>query len=299
MHRNRPTAIAPILTLCVVLGACAPAAPPEISGNLYFGSGNYLATLALRNGNTDIVASIGNAEIQEISAKDGRRILLNVFGPVNQKDSHRLVLFDLESRQQLTFFEGRFGRYLMDGQTLVYDDGARIWATWKRVNYWEKVEVAQHPFNAMVRIVPVSDTAFLYSIGSDNTAPVYLFDTTQRQSTELEMLASVCRLDGAVWIEARSVLLCRTAAVAHGENAYVFAGLDGTVNGSLQLPPDKSFRALAYLPDRNSVVLSESWRTWMSGRQKWAVWIYDIGEAASYRILEHQYLGHTVIYQAE
>jgi hypothetical protein len=37
----------------------------------------------------------------------------------------------------------------------------------------------------------------------------------------------------------------------------------------------------------------------MSGRQKWAVWIYDIDEAAAYRILEHQYLGHTVIYQAE
>jgi len=283
----------------VLLAACEPAAPPAIPGTLYFGSGNYLAELALRNGSTDIVASIGDAEIQEIGPKDGRRILLNVFGPVNQKDSHRLVLFDLETRQQLTFFEGRFGRYLMDGRTLVYDDGARIWATWKRVNYWEKVEVAHHPFNAMVWIVPVSDTAFLYSIGPQSDGPLYLFDAVQRQSTELKMLADVCGLDGAIWVEARSELLCRSNTSASDGVSYVFAGLDGVVSSALQLPPDRSFRALAYLPDRNAVVLSESWNTWLSGRQQWAVWVYDIGDAASYRILEHQYLGHTVIYQPE
>jgi hypothetical protein len=299
MRRYRLTAIASVLTLCVLLGACGPAATPEIPGSLYFGSGNYLAELALRNGSTDIVASIGDAEIREISPKDGRRVLLNVFGPVNQKDSHRLVLFDLETRQQLTFFEGRFGRYLMDGKTLVYDDGVRIWATWKRVNYWEKVEVAQHAFNAMVRIIPVSGTAFLYSIGPESDAPLYLFDTALGRSTELESLASVCTLDGAIWIEARSELLCRTGTPAGAGVAYVFASLDGESSGSMQLPQGKLFRALAYLPDRNAVILSESWNTWLSGRQQWAVWIYDIGESAANRMLEHQYLGHTVIYQPE
>ena len=97
-YRTFPTRL--ILLLLAFLAACESAAPPEIPGTLYFGSGNYLALLALRNGSTDIVASIGDAEIQEISPKDGRRVLLNVFGPVNQRDSHRLVLFDLETRQQ-------------------------------------------------------------------------------------------------------------------------------------------------------------------------------------------------------
>lgn len=299
MHCSRPLAVVSVLTFCVLLGACAPAASPEISGSLYFGSGNYLAQLALRNGSTDIVASIGDAEIREIGPKDGRRILLSVYGPVNQKNSHRLVLFDLETRQQLTFFEGRFGRYLADGQTLVYDDGARLWATWKRVNYWEKVEVAQHAFNAALRIVPVSDTAFLYSIGRESDAPLYLFDTELRQSTALENLARVCRLDGAIWIEARSELLCRAGAPGNSDVAYVFAGLDGVISGPMQLPPDRIFRALAYLPDRDAVVLSESWKTWLSGRQKWAVWVYDIGSADASRILEHQYLGNTVIYEPE
>jgi hypothetical protein len=113
------------------------------------------------------------------------------------------------------------------------------------------------------------------------------------------MLASVCELDGAIWIQARSELLCRSGSPSSADVSYVFASLDGVISSALQLPPDKSFRALTYLPDRNVVVLSESWRTWMSGRQKWAVWIYDIGDAAAYRILEHQYLGHTVIYQPE
>jgi len=297
MRCRRPIPITLMLTLLVLLGACEPTATPEIPGNLYFGSGNYLALLDLWDGSTDIVASIGDAEIQEIGPKDGRRILLNVFGPVNQKDSHRLVLFDLETRQQLTFFEGRFGRYLMDGQTLVYDDGARIWATWKRVNYWEKVEVTQHSFNAKVWIVPVSDTAFLYSVGSESDAPVYVFDTTERRSAELDVLTGTCRLDGAIWIEARSELLCRSGSPTSSDSSYVFASLDGVVSGSLQLPPNKSFRALAYLPDRDVVVLSESWQTWMSGRQKWAVWVYDIASASSHRVLEHQYLGHTVIYE--
>jgi hypothetical protein len=297
MHSRQPILVAFMLTQLVLLGACEPAAAPEIPGKLYFGSGNYLAQLDLRDGSTDIVTSIGNAEIQEIGPKDGRRVLLNVFGPVNQKDSHRLVLFDLETRQQLTFFEGRFGRYLMDGQTLVYDDGARIRATWKRVNYWEKVEVAQHPFNAKVWIVPVSGTVFLYSMGSESDAPVYAFDTAERQSAELEALTQTCGLEGAIWIEARSELLCRSESPTSADISYVFAGLDGVVSGSLHLPADKSFRALAYLPDRDAVVLSERWQTWMSGRQRWAVWIYDIGSETSYRVLEHQYLGRTVIYE--
>jgi len=289
----------PVVFLLALLGACEPAAPPEISGSLYFGSGNYLAQLDLRDGSTDIVASIGDSEIQEISPKDGRRLLLNVFGAVNQKDSHRLVLFDLETRQQLTFFEGRFGRYLLDGQTLVYDDGVRILATWKRVNYWEKVEVAQHSFNARVWIIPVSATAFLYSIGSESDAPIYMFDTTGSQSTELDSLAETCELGGAIWIEAQSELLCRSGSPTGADNPYVFVGLDGVVSGSLQLPPDKSFRALAHLPDRDAVVLSESWQRWMSGRQQWAVWIYDIESESSHRLLEHQHLGRTVIYRPD
>ena len=297
MRNLRPIPLTVMLAPLVLLGACGPAATPEIPANLYFGSGNYLAQLDLWDGSTDIVASIGDSDIQEIGPKDGRRILLNVFGPVNQKASHRLVLFDLETRQQLTFFEGRFGRYLMDGRTLVYDDGARIWATWKRVNYWEKVEVARHPFNAEAWIVPVSESRFLYSIGSDRDAPILVFDTTQRRSAELETLTRICSLDGSIWIEERSELLCRSHSPTSSVDSYVFASLDGAVSDSLQLPPGKAFRALAYMPDRDAVVLSERWETWLSGRQKWAVWIYDIASASPYRVLEHQYLGHTVIYE--
>lgn len=298
MHR-RPILSAFVLAPFVLLGACEPATSPGVTGKLYFGSGNYLAELNLRDGSTDIVASIGDAEILEISPKDGRRFLLNVFGRMNQRDAHRLVLFDFESKQQLTFFEGQAGRYLEDGKTLVYDDGARIWATWKRVNYWEKVEVAQHSFNAKVWIVAVSETAFLYSIGMDDGPSLRVFDTVDKQSAELEVLADTCVLDGAIWVEARSELLCRSDSTENEDPGYVFVGLDGVVSGALHLPPDKSFRAVAHLPDQGAVVLTESWRSWMSDKQKWAVWVYDIDRAAAFRLLKHQYLGHSVIYRPE
>ncbi len=295
--RRRTSILA--VTAFVLLVACERAPSPEVLGSIYFGSGNYLAQLNLRNGSIDIVANIGDLEIQEISAKDDRYLLLNVFGRVNQVDSHRLVLFDLETRQQLTFFEGQFGRYLEDGQTLVYDDGSRIWATWKRVNYWEKVEVEQHPFNARVRIVPVTDTAFLYSIGPDNNAPLHVFDVVDKRSAELGKLADTCTLDGAIWIEARSELLCLSDSAGAEDPVYVFVGLDGVVSGALDLPSGKQFRAVAHMPDRNAVVLTESWRSWMSDRQKWAVWIYDIDTTTALRLIEHQYIGHSVIYRPD
>lgn len=287
------------MLVVALTGACDRSEPPEGSGSLYFGSGNYLARLDLRDASIDIVASIGDADIQEISEKDEQRFLLNVFGPVNQENSHRLVLFDLESKQQLTFFEGRVGRYLDDGQILVYDDGSRIWATWKRGDDWEKVEVVQHPFNATVRIVPVSSTSFLYSIGSESNGPVFVFDTGNNESIELGKLSSVCELEGAIWVRARSELLCRARPPEGTDSAYVFASLDGEVTGVVNLPANKAFHAVAYMPDRDAVVLTESWHSWMSGREKWAVWIYDIGTASSYRLIEHQYLGQSVIYRPD
>ena len=288
-----------VLVLVLSLSACDHTESPEISGSLYFGSGNYLARLNLRNGRIDIVASIGDADIQAISEKSERHFLLNVFGPVNQKNSHRLVLFDLESKQQLTFFEGRFGHYLADGQTLVYDDGSRIWATWKTGENWEKVEVAQHPFNATVRIVPVSDTAFLYSIGAGSNAALFLFDINKSEPTELKTLSGVCKLQHAIWVHVRDELLCRTASPESTTAGYVFASLDGAVTGSLSLPAGKEFHAVAYMPDKDAVVLSESSRSWMSGRERWAVWVYDLGDASSYRLIEHQYLGQSVIYRPD
>ena len=288
-----------VVSAFVLLVACERAAPPEVLGSIYFGSGNYLAQLNLRNGSIDIVANLGDLEIREISAKDDRYLLLNVFGPVNQMDSHRLVLFDLETRQQLTLVEGRYGRYLNDGQTLVYDDGSRIRATWKTADDWEKVEVAQHPFNAKVWIVPVTDTAFLYSTGPDKNALLRVFDTVDTRSAELEMLADICMLDGAIWIEARSELLCLSDSAGAENPVYVFVGLDGVVSDALDLPPDRSFRAVAYMPDRNAVVLTEPWRSWMSDRQKWAVWIYDVDSAKAFRLFEHQHLGRSVIYRPD
>ena len=116
-----PILVSIVAVLLVGLAACQPQQqqqqqqpqqPPEMRGSLYFATGNYLAEMDLRDGSTSVVANLGDAEIQEISPQLTERLLLTVFGKVNQQDAHRLVLYDIASRQTLELLTGRHGRYL-------------------------------------------------------------------------------------------------------------------------------------------------------------------------------------------
>ena len=285
------------MVLCTLLigqvAGCQSDQHQELRGSLYFGAGQYLAQLDLRDGSTSVVTNLGDAEIRGISPQLDERLLLTVFGSVNKQDVHRLILYDKETRQTLGLVTGRYGRYLPGTMVLVYDDGVSIRVAEKIRGTWEKSVIAEHRFNAPMRIMPISADRFLYAeVGK----PIFAFDNIAKRSIELTALSEHCDLAAALWIPERDQLLCRSPR-PDGSLEYPFVALDGVVHDSLPLPTNGSYRPLAWLPDQDTIVLTERWRSALSDRLKSAVWVYRLDTGDHYRLLDDQYLGESVVYR--
>lgn len=293
MRDARLTILLIVMAFAVLLAACQPPEHPEMRGSLYFGAGNYLAEMDLRDGSTSVVANLGDTEIQELSSQLDERLLLSVLGSVNQQDLHRLVLFDIGTRQALPLVTGRHGRYLPGTRVLVYDDGTKIIMTERVQGSWEQTEILSHRYNTRVRILPISATRFLYAeVGSE----IHLYDKTTGESTRLDALGKYCDLDYTLWLPRHEKLLCRTAN-DDDSFAYPLVGLDGAVSEQLNLPGSQSFRPLAWLPDQDALVLSEQWWRKLSDRERSAVWIYRFEDDGAFRLVDDQYLGSWVVYR--
>ena len=281
--------------LLLVLGqisACQPEEREELQGSLYFGAGDYLAELELHNGNVNIVTSLGDVEIREISPQDDERLLLTVFGRVDQQDKHSLVLYDLGTKQTLTITYGRNGHYLPGSRVLVYDDGVNLILAQREDDGWQKTEIVSHAYNAALRVMPISSTRFLYQLGGQ---AVFVYDTVSRRSIELIALSQHCRLDAGLWDRQREQLLCRRR-LDDTNYDYVMIDLDGTERLKLDLPGSRMLQPLAFLPDQNALVLTERWRSRFSDRQNHAVWVFRFDTGELYRLLDNQYLGRSVVY---
>lgn len=274
------------------LTACQPEKQAELWGSLYFGAGNYLAELDLRSGGVNIETSLGDVEIQGISAQKDKRLLVTVFGSVNQRDRHSLVLYDLDTRQALTIAYGRNGHYLPGTEVLVYDDGVSLIVAERDNEGWQKTEVVRHAYNATLQVVPVSATRFLFTVG-DQALQVY--DTVSQRTLPLTALSQRCRLDASLWDPQREYLLCRRRQ-DDGNYEYIMAGLDGAVAATLALPGSRRLQPIAFLPDQDALVLTEQWRGRLSDRQNHAIWIYRFDSGDLYRLLDNQYLGRSVVY---
>lgn len=289
---RRPAFVAACMLLLGQVSGCQPEPQEELRGSLYFASGQYLAQLDLRDGSTSIVTNLGDVDIRAISPQRDARLLLTVFGAVNQRDTYRLVLYDIATRQALTLLNGRNGHYLPDSDTLVYDDGTHIHVAERRDREWEKTAVLKHPYNAALQVSPISDTRFLYAVAG---GPVNLFDLESQRAVELTALNELCRLDASLWSREREQLLCRIRR-DDGSHEYVFSNLDGAVQATLNLPASRSLQPVAFLPDQDAVVFTERWRSALSDRQKHAVWIYRLDRGDLYRLIDNQHLGPTVVY---
>ncbi len=276
-----------VFALALLLAGCAEE-HRELSGGLYFAAGNYLAELDLRNGSTRVVTSIGDETIVGLAPHGSERLLLTVYGEVNRQYVHSLVLYDLATKQQLRFFEGRRGRYLPGTDVLVYDEGRRILAKRRQGDTWETIEVASRDYRVPVQIIPVSATAFLYTVGD---GPVQLFDIADGTSST-PGLADRCSLDAAVWVPAFDALLCRG-----NETVYAFVTLDGSVGKPLSLPDGRPLEAVAYAADQDLVIFSERWQSFIGERQKHAIWVHDRDTGETWRLVENQHLGETVVYR--
>lgn len=281
-----------LVLVLVQVAACQPEERPELQGSVYFAAGNYLAELDLRSGDVNIETNLGDAEIQGISPQKDKRLLLTVFGSVNQQDRHSLVLYDLDTRQALTITYGRNGHYLPGTDALVYDDGVSLIVAERDDESWQKTEVVRHAYNAALRVMPLSATRFLYAIGEQ---AVHVYDLVSRRVIELTALSQVCRLDASLWDMQRELLLCRQRQ-DDGSYEYVMVSLDGAVAATVDLPGSRRLQPVAFLPDQDALVLAERWQSRLSDRRNHAVWIYRFDNGDFYRFLDNQYLGPAVVY---
>ena len=280
-----------LLCLGQIVG-CQSEQHEELRGGLYFALGQYLAELDLRSGDINIETNFRDAEILQISPQRDERLLLSVFGSINQQDRHRLVLYDLDTRQALTIANGRNGHYLPGTEVLVYDDGSKLILAERYGDDWQKAEVAEHAYNAALLVAPISATRFLYAIAGQ---PMHLYDIVSGRTIELTKLSQRCRLDASLWDQERNSLLCRQRR-DDGNYEYVMVGLDGAVGQSLPLPESRRLLPLAFLPDQNALILTEEWQGMLSDRKRHAVWVYRFDSGAFYRLVDNQYLGRSVVY---
>jgi hypothetical protein len=285
--------------LFTLLAGCEQPSHPELRGHLYFGSGQYLGRLDLRDGSTSVEANLGDVSIRRVSAYGDENLLLTVFGVVNHKQTYRLMQYEIATGQTGILFKGRKGLYLTGQEMLVYDDRLRLRAKVSGDSRRVDIELAQHEFGDRVELIPVSDSSFLYSIGDAERELIFAHDANTQTTKKLEKLSAVCSLDGAIWIDESRQLLCRMTATSGQFESYSFFDLDGTLRGRLSLPESMSFRAVVYLQDQESLVLTQPWRSLIGNRGKTAIWIYNFGSDDYYRLVKDQYLGETVVYQSE
>ena len=283
--------MSPVLGLLLLFG-CEPEDKHEYSGKLYFGVGSYLGQLDLRDGSVAVLANLGDTSIRELDAFGDEQLLLTVFGPVNRKDTFRLMQYELGSGGLATLINGRHGRYLPSPEALIFDDGAHLRVRLYGGRAMEELSVVQHRFGARARILQVSDTNFLYSIDPDEA--ITSFDVDTKASRPLTGLSGQCRLDGALWIARRAALLCKRKG---DDPDYAFVSLDGRVQGTLAISDATQFRAVAYLEDQDALVLTEAWNTVVSDSTRYAVWIVDLKSGRMARLARDQYLGSSVVYR--
>lgn len=277
----------------LLFSGCQSDEKREYWGYLYFGAGAYLGQLDLRDGSVAVMANLGDTVIRELDAFGDDQLLLSVFGPVNRKDTHRLMQFELDTLGLGTLINGGHGRFLPVPEALIFDDGAHLRVRIFGGRAMEELTVIQHRFGSRPRVLQISETRFLFSVDPDDA--IFSFDVDTRETLALPELSNECRLDGALWIEARDALLCKRDGES---NIYGFVGLDGAAHGELVIPDAVPYRAVAYLADQDAVVLTEAWNTVVSDSTRYSIWIYDLASNSSVRLVKDQYLGTSVVYRS-
>lgn len=279
-----------LLGLLFVSG-CDSGEEREYWGFLYFSAGSYLGKFDLRDGSVEVLTNLGDTVIEELGSFGDEQLLLSVFGPVNKQDTYRLMYYELASGGRATLIHGRHGRYLPQTEVLIFDDGAHLNVRRYGGGAMEEFPVVQHRFGARARVVQVSASRFVYSIDPDRA--ISSFDVELKESESLAGLSRACDLDGALWIADRSALLCRQNQDIRN---YALVGLDGEVQRVLEIPDVDRFRAVAYLAGQDALVMTEQWKTLVSGRTRHAVWIYDLNNDEMSRLVKDQHLGASVVY---
>lgn len=287
-------------TLLVVLGLIASCDVPDeqaLHGHLFFAAGSYVGEFDLSDGSSAPVASLGDVTIDHLGIYEGNDLLLTMRDFANDREVSRILRYDPRDNTSFPMFPGLGAAFLPGERVVIYDDGSSLIATHRHKAFRDETVINVHGFNSRPTIIAISDTEIIYNSVVDGEVLIQRYDAVDDQSYPLNDLSKVCRLNGAIWIADSGQILCRVTFDATDKPRYGFVSLAGVATTALPLPEDKNFRALIYLPDQQVIILSELSNSWGGGRQKHAVWVYDVDSSTAYRLANDQYLGESVVYR--
>ncbi|MEE4218809.1 MAG: hypothetical protein V2I48_14430 [Xanthomonadales bacterium] len=253
---------------------------------------------SLRNFSLEAVTHLGNTKIREISAFGEDRLLFAETASISRKKVARISWFDLKTGRAQALYSGVQARYIARADTMVYDDGNRLYAITQANGTETTSEVLSHKRHQLSAMLEVSNGRLLLEIVEDGQALIQSYHAEDDTLTRLDRLASVCRLKGAVWMEDLQQLACteRSGGNAKREDGYIFADLDGQTLSRPSLPPGEKLLALTYVRDQGLLILNQTGRNPIDGRERSAVWVHDVRSGENHEISDTLDLGSSVVY---
>ena len=284
-----------IVLLAAALQSCGPAGQSGYHGGLLFGQGSYLMRFGLSDGSLSAIDNLGDKTIREISALGPDKLLIAETASVSSKKVARISWIDLQTGQSTVLYSGILARYLPGAGIIVYDDGRSLYAVPQLGSGTDEVILSHGP-NQLTAMLVVSEDVLLFEAGDTDRDVIHSWNAVSGELRPLDALTAACRLQGAVWIDTLERLACRSRAAARADGEYVLAGLDGVVDGKLNLSENKQFLALAFISGQNAVILKETRPGLFGGQAKSAVWAHDIHSGESRRLARNLNLGSSVVY---
>lgn len=288
--------IASVSCLLPLLQSCEPQTRPDLHGQLYFASGNYIGEFDLEQGTSTIAANRGAVTIRNVSAFGDGRLLLAETATVDNKEVPRISWIDLDTGRAGSLYSGVIARYLPGPGVLVWDDGTRLHASSRTRNSSHNAEIITHNVNQLTTILDVADDTVLFATGGPTQRIIYSYNVVTKELLRRSELSNTCQLAAAVWVGNRDQLACLAHETAGNDAGYLLVDLDGNIRGRLDLPQGRHFVALAYLPDQHLLIFTERWQALLGGAERFAVWAYDMSTGQSHRLVKDQYLGASAIY---
>lgn len=279
----------------LLLISCDGGPTKDYQGALYFGQGAYLMRFSLGDASLSIAGHLGETTIRQVSALGNDNLLVAESASVRGRRVPRISWIDPRTGETADLYAGVRVEHLAQPGVVVYDDGSDLYAVPQRFDSENEI-IFSHPERQLTRLMEASSGLLLIETGEGEEAEIHLWDARSAQLRELEALAGTCRLEGAVWIATLERLACKQRADSQAQGGYLLSDLDGNVDGSLNLPENKDFLALAHIESQDALVLQETWRGLMGDRDKHAVWIHDLATGESHRLAQNVNLGGSVVY---
>ena len=284
-----------LILLVPTLWSCGSSEPTGYHGYLYFARGSYLIRFSLRDASLSVVTNLGNKSIRHISYFGENKLLIAELASINRKTVSRISWVNVKTGQSEALYSGVSALYLAHTDVIVYDDGGKLFAV-SLTGGSESDEIFSHRRNKLSTVIELADGIVLFETDDAGQRSIYSYDSRTGELQSLDLLSGVCRLDGAVWINDLKQLACRERTSQGNDPVYVLASLAGNVPGRLALPAGKRFLALAYVSKQRALILSERWRSKLTGQENSAVWAHDIHSGETRRLAKNQNLGSSVVY---